>query len=128
MNPELPLQIEFIPGTKVLREEAPEKGLAVVQNGPPGTSILFPDGSEVPLPSDQIVEAFDHAGAAVVGFGGMRFTELKDDRLFFERFKDLAPADQLSPERGMLMTLFTSHVQCISSYGSVLWLSSQGLH
>ena len=128
MNNDLPLQIEFISGTKVLREPEVEGGLPVLKNGPPGTSILFLDGSQVPLPSDQIVEAIDSEGAAVVGFGGMEFTEVKDGCLHFKRVKDLWPEEKLSPERGRKMTLLTSQVQCVSSYGSVLWLSGEGLH
>ena len=69
-----PLLIEFVPGTRISRD--PEfvefvSTLPIVQNGPPGTSVVFEDGAKVPLPTDEIVLAEDRGGAAHVGFGGM---------------------------------------------------------
>jgi hypothetical protein len=65
--------VEFVPGSRVHKERPHVPGLAVVQNGPPGTFVTFVDGRSVPLPTDQIVLAQDEGGAARVGFGGMRF-------------------------------------------------------
>lgn len=128
LSDDLPLVVEFIPGTTVFREAGTERGLPVLKNGLPGTSIVFSDGKTVPLPSDQIVEAIDHEGAALVAFGGMKFSEFKDGRLHFLRFKEILPEQQLSPERGFHMILFPEHVRCVSAYGSVVWLSETGLH
>ena len=66
-----PLLIEFVPGSRVYREPEVVPKLPIVQNGPPGTSIVFADGTKVPLPTDQIVFAEDGGGVARVGFGGM---------------------------------------------------------
>jgi len=42
--------------------------LPIVQNGPPGTAIVFADGTKVPLPTDQIVFAEDGGGRRPCGF------------------------------------------------------------
>jgi hypothetical protein len=68
-----PLLIEFVPGTRISRDPEVVSKLPIVQNGPPGTSVVFGDGATVPLPTDQIVFAEDGGGAARVGFGGMSF-------------------------------------------------------
>jgi len=52
-----PLLIEFVPGTRISREPEVVSKLPILQNGPPGTSVVFGDGAEVPLPTDQIVFA-----------------------------------------------------------------------
>jgi hypothetical protein len=41
-----------------------------VEDGPPGTFVLFPHGLRVSLPTDQIVAADDDGGRARVAFGG----------------------------------------------------------
>ena len=41
---DFPLLIEFVPGTTLFREPDFAPKLPIVQNGPPGTSIVFPDG------------------------------------------------------------------------------------
>ena len=69
--------VEFVPGSRVHKERSHVPGLAVVQNGPPGTFVTFVDGRSVPLPTDQIVLAQDEGGAARVGFGGMRFEGMR---------------------------------------------------
>ena len=70
-----PLLIDFVPGTRISREPEVVSKLPILQNGPPGTSVVFGDGATVPLPTDQIVFAEDGGGAARVGFGGMSFEE-----------------------------------------------------
>ena len=72
-----PLLIEFVPGTRISREPKVVSKLPIVQNGPPGTSIVFGDGATVPLPTDQIIFAEDGGGAARVGFGGMSFEGMR---------------------------------------------------
>jgi hypothetical protein len=69
--PVSPLLIEFAAGSSIHREPDFVPRLPILQNGPPGTSVVFADGSKVPLPTDQIVLGEDHGGAARVGFGGM---------------------------------------------------------
>ena len=71
-----PLLIEFVSGTRITREPEVLSKLPILQNGPPGTSVVFRDGAEVPLPTDQIVFTEDGGGAAHVGFGGMSFDGL----------------------------------------------------
>src|SRR5438093_470522 len=101
----IPVLVEFAPGTRVFREAAHQPGLPIVGNGPPGTFVRFPGGGQVPLPTDQIVHADDSAGAARVGFGGMRFDGVEGGQLVFRRVRDLWPEERLSPERGRRMTL-----------------------
>ena len=116
-----PLLIEFVPGTRVFREPEVVPKLPIVQNGPPGTFVVFADGSKVPLPTDQIVLAEDGGGSARVGFGGMSFEGTEDQRLVFLRIRDLHPAESLSPERGRKMTLEPTMVASISSHGRIVW-------
>jgi hypothetical protein len=58
--------VEFVPGSRVHKDRPFVTGLAVVQNGPPGTSVTFVDGRSVPLPTDQIVLAQEEGGSARV--------------------------------------------------------------
>lgn len=120
MHP-IPLLIEFVIGTRLFREAAFTTGLPILGNGPPGTFVIFPDGHRVPLPTDQVVESDDESGAARVGFGGMRFMGRHGSQLMFHRVKDLWPSAQLSPERGMRMTLETSMVAAVIVEGTKVW-------
>ena len=88
-----PLLIEFVPGTRISREPEVVSKLPIVQNGPPGTSVVFGDGATVPLPTDQIVFAEDGGGAARVGFGGMSFEGMEAGQLVFLRVRDLQPEE-----------------------------------
>ena len=107
------LLIAFVAGTRLRCESPFSPGLPIVGNGPPGTSVVFPNGSEVPLPTDQIVERDDESGAARVRFGGMRFDGIEGGQLVFRRVKDLWPEERLSPERGRRMTLGVDMVAAI---------------
>lgn len=118
---DIPLLIEFAPGTHIHREPEVSPNLPIVQNGPPGTFVVFADGGRVPLPTDQIVYADDSGGAAHVGFGGMRFGGIDDGRLLFYRVRDLQPEMLLSPERGRKMTLEPPMVSSISVDGRRVW-------
>jgi hypothetical protein len=84
---EVPLLIEFIADTKIHRDPEVVPKLPIVQNGPPGTSVIFSDGATVPLPTDQIVFEDDTAGRARVGFGGMSFEGIEDGSLVFYRIR-----------------------------------------
>ena len=116
-----PLLIEFVSGTRITREPEVVSKLPILQNGPPGTSIVFRDGAEVPLPTDQIVFAEDTGGAAQVGFGGMSFEGIDGGGLVFLRVRDLQPETLLSPERGRRMTLDPRLVASIAVDGRVVW-------
>ena len=94
-----PLLIEFVSGTRITREPEVMSKLPILHNGPPGTSIVFRDGAEVPLPTDQIVFAEDTGGAAQVGFGGMSFEGIDGGELVFLRVLDLQPDDVGSEHR-----------------------------
>src|SRR5438046_1956981 len=121
------LLIEFVPGTRVHRDDDVVSGFPIVQNGPPGTRVSFPDGREVPLPTDQIVSCDDAQGAARVGFGGMRFVGLEGGQLVFHRVQDLAPAEALSPERGRRMTLERWMVAAVLVGGVLAWPAADRL-
>lgn len=123
-----PLLIEFIAGTRVRREAEFSSALPILGNGPPGTFVMFPDGRQVPLPTDQIVESSDAAGAASVGFGGMRFDGSEGGQLVFRRVRDLLPLEQLSPERGTRMTLEPWMVAAILVDGERAWPLKESLH
>ena len=58
------LLIEFVRETRLYREPDVAGELPIVQNGPPGTFVVFADGETVPLPTDQIVFAEDRGGVA----------------------------------------------------------------
>ncbi len=115
------LMVHFVEGTRVVREQRAVSTLSIVQNGPPGTSVVFKDGSRVPLPTDQIVHFDDADGAAHVGFGGMSFVGIEQGELTFLRVRDLAPDAELSPERGRRMTLAPTMVRAIDVDGARVW-------
>lgn len=123
-----PLLIEFITGTRLRREAEFSTGLPILGNGPPGTFVVFFDGREVPLPTDQVVESDDAGGAARVGFGGMRFDGIEDGMLVFRRVKDLVPEAQLSPERRRRMTLEPWMVSRLLVDGARVWPQKETLH
>ncbi len=119
-----PLVIEFVPGTRISRDPAFlefASTLPILQNGPPGTSIVFEDGAKVPLPTDQIVLAEDGGGTAHVGFGGMSFEGMEGGQLVFLRVRDLQPEELLSPQRGRRMTLQPRMVASITVDGRIVW-------
>jgi len=72
---DFPLLVEFVSGTTLYREPETIPKLPIVQNGPPGTFVVFSDGRKVPLPTDQIVFADGSGGSARIGLGGMSFEE-----------------------------------------------------
>jgi len=118
---DVPLLIEFIAETKVHRDREVVPKLPIVQNGPPGTSVMFSDGRQVPLPTDQIVFDDDAAGRARLGFGGMSFEGIEDGSLVFYRVRDLRPEEELSPQRGRRMTLDPRMVFAIYVDGRKVW-------
>lgn len=127
-----PLVIEFIAGTKLRREAPFSTGLPIVGNGPPGTFVVFSDGREVPLPTDQIVAqpiATDEGdGGARVGFGGMRFDGIEGGQLVFRRVREIHPEAELSPERRRRMTLDPWMVAALFVDGNRAWPPPPALH
>ncbi len=118
---EYPLLIEFVSGTRITREPEVTSKLPILQNGPPGTSVVFRDGATVPLPTDQIVFTEDSGGAAHIGFGGMSFEGMDGGQLVFLRVRDLQPEALLSPQRGRRMTLEPGMVASIAMEGRIVW-------
>jgi hypothetical protein len=118
---DVPLLIEFTAGTWVHRDPEVVPKLPIVQNGPPGTSVMFSDGRQVPLPTDQIVFDDAVAGSARVGFGGMSFEGIEDGSLVFYRVRDLRPEEELSPQRGRRMTLDPEIVSAVYVDGRKVW-------
>ena len=117
----MPLVIDFVSPTTLLRERNRTSALPVVGNGPPGTFVLFPHGLRVSLPTDQIVSADDAGGHARVEFGGMAFVGLAEGQLEFVRVRELFPEDQLSPDRSHVMRLEPHWVAAISQDGRSIW-------
>jgi hypothetical protein len=115
------LLIDFVGPTSLRRERNRVSPLPIIQNGPPGTFVLFRDGLAVSLPTDQIVYADDSGGHARVGFGGMQFVGLEEGRLVFVRVRELLPDDQLSPARSHTMRLEPQWVATILESGRRLW-------
>jgi hypothetical protein len=118
--------VEFVRGSRVEKDppvtrRASGANLRIVQNGPPGTFVRFADGGRVPLPTDQIVSSDDGAGAARVGFGGMRLDGIEGGLLTFRRFRDLLAEHELSPERGRRMTLEPEMVAAVFMAGRLVW-------
>ena len=118
---DIPLLIDFVTPTSLLRQLSRPSALPIVGNGPPGTFVRFPNGVRVSLPTDQIVFADDTGGRARVGFGGMRFVGSENERLVFLRVRELLPEDQLSPARSHRMLLDAAWVATISEYGRPTW-------
>ena len=114
---EFPLLIEFIAETRLHRDPDVVPKLPIVQNGPPGTFVAFPDGLRVSLPTDQIVFADDGGDGARVGFGGMSLVGIEGERLIFHRVREMHPEDQLSPARSRTMVLSMRWVSSISIDG-----------
>jgi len=118
---DFPLLVEFVSGTSLYREPETVSKLPILQNGPPGTCVVFSGGRQVPLPTDQIVFADDTSGRARVGFGGMSFEGMGESHLVFYRVRDLRPEEELSPERGRKMTLEPHMVSSIYVDGRHVW-------
>jgi hypothetical protein len=121
MTKAYPLLIEFVPGTRVHRQPDFVSKLPILRNGPPGTAVVFADGTKVNLPTDQIVFSEVSDGVARVGFGGMSAAGVENGQLVFYRVRDLQPAESLSPERGNRMTLEPRMVTSITVDGRVVW-------
>ncbi|RYZ09081.1 MAG: hypothetical protein EOO73_04765 [Myxococcales bacterium] len=113
--------IEFVAETRLERDPDLVPKLPIVQNGPPGTRVVFADGSKVPLPTDQIVFADDTKGSARVGFGGMSFEGIEDGLVVCYRVHELKPEAMLSPGRGRRMTLKPEMVDAIYVDDRKVW-------
>jgi hypothetical protein len=121
MGDAFPLLVDFVRGTRVYRERDVSGKLPIVQNGPPGTLVVFADGVKVPLPTDQIVFTENTGGRARVGFAGTSLGGMEDGYLVFHRVHELRPDEQFSPERARRMTLEPRMVASIAIDGHVVW-------
>jgi len=121
MELQLPLLIEFVASSSLLRERERLSDLHIVRNGPPGTFAVFPHGLKVSLPTDQIVSVDDSSGHASVAFGGMRFVGVQDGQLTFLREREMLPEEQLSPERSHVMRLDPAWVRSVTQDGQLVW-------
>ena len=117
----IPLLIDFVAPSSLLREPDRISRFRILGNGPPGTFVLFAQGVRVSLPTDQIVFADDTADHARVGFGGMQFTGAEDGTLVFERVREILPEHQLSPERSHTMRLDARWVARVVVDGRRVW-------
>jgi hypothetical protein len=117
----LPLLIEFVAPSSLVRERNRISVLPIIGNGPPGTFVHFPHGLRVSLPTDQIVFADDAGGRARVGFGGMQFAGVEEGHLVFVRVRELVPEDQLSPARSHRMKLDAQWVDTVWAEGRQIW-------
>ena len=122
---QFPLLIEFVAGTRLFREADLVQNLPILQNGPPGTFVIFPAGFRVSLPTDQIVYSDDSGPGARVGFGGMSFGGVEAERLMFHRVREMLPEGQLSPARSRTMVLNPGWVASISIEGREVWTASR---
>ena len=118
---DVPLLIEFVAPSSIVRERDRISELPIVGNGPPGTFVHVPQGLRVSLPSDQIVCADDAGGRARIGFGGMAFVGVENGQLVFVRVRELLPEDRLSPARSHRMTLDPRWVESVSARGREVW-------
>jgi hypothetical protein len=118
---DVPLLIEFVADTRIYREPQVVPRLPIVQNGPPGTFIVFADGRRVSVPTDQVVFTDDSGARARIGFGGMSYVGIQDGYLVFLRVRDLHPPETLPPERGRRMTLKPEMVSTIYVDGGEVW-------
>jgi len=102
------LVIEFVAGSRLVREVAITPRLPIVDNGPPGTFVEFSGGRRVSLPTDFVI-AGDHAsGAARVELAGVRFEGEQGGVLVFSR-----------PQRRM--TIEPAMVAAILVDGALVW-------
>ncbi len=121
LKTEAPLEIEFLEGSRIQEETVEESPLPVFRNGPPGTFVILPSGERISVPTDQIVLQDESDGVARLGFGGMSFEGMEEEKFVFWRVHDLWPEEKLSPERGLKMTLKPEMIKSIRVQGTQVW-------
>jgi hypothetical protein len=117
----VPLLVEFIAPSALVREQDRPSMLRIIGNGPPGTFVAFPDGLRVSLPTDQIVSADDRDGFVRVVFGGMQFVGVEDGSVICRRASEMHPEHLLSPDRSHLMVLDPSWLSSVVESGMRVW-------
>ena len=118
---DLPVTVEFVRPSSLLRQRDRASALPILGNGPPGTFVIFPDGLHVSLPTDQIIDADDGDGHVCVTFGGMAFRHADAGQLVFDRVRELRPETELSPARSHRMILDQRWVAVVRSPRGRLW-------
>lgn len=127
MSAHAPVVVEFVPGTRIHREEEADEGLrpgltTALRSGPPGTFVLFADGRRTAVPSEQIVASDDAAGRARVSFGGLSFEGVEEGgSLVFWRVQDLLPEEQLGFGSSERLALEADQVAAVWVQGTQVW-------
>lgn len=114
-------QIEFSPGSRIQRDTPVPTSLPILRPAPPATWIVFADGRGLGVPTDQILDSGDAAGAAHVAFGGMRFDGLEDGALVFRRVDEVWPEHALAPERGRVLRVRPEDIARVVVGGRQVW-------
>lgn len=120
-DPGHPLLIAFAAPSALRREIDRPSTLPIIGNGPPGTFVVFADGWQVSLPTDQIVFADDSSGCVRVAFGGMAFVGVEAGQLVCARVREVQPEEFLSPHRSHRMQLDPRWVTSIEQHGRLCW-------
>jgi hypothetical protein len=114
-------EIEFAPGSRIQRDQPVPTTLPLLRPIPPATWIVFADGRGLGVPTDQIVASDEAGGRARVGFGGMRFDGVEEDKLVFRRAAEVWPEHALAPERGRVLKVAPGDVARVLVAGQVVW-------
>lgn len=113
----IPLMVEFSPGSRIEKTNAEPI---------PGTQVVFPDGSRLEMPCDQVVLGEDERGSARIGLGGMSFEGIEEDQLVFWRVRDLLPEEFLEPSRPEKLSIRPGLVTRVVVEGDQVWPARQG--
>jgi hypothetical protein len=117
----VPLVVEFARGSRIRREDADEISFTVSQEVLPVTFVQFPDGSQVSIPTDQVVLGEDSHGAALIGFGGMCFEGMEDEQLVFWRVCDVVRGEYMLSGPRERMALALPLVSRVVVRGTQVW-------
>jgi hypothetical protein len=120
---QIPLVVEFAPGSRVEAvEAAPEADPRTSPDTLPKDALIrFADGTEVPVPADQIVLEEQGRDSARVGFGGVSFEGMVEGQLAFWRVKDIAPEEALAPDREIRFLIDPRRVSSVLVRGTQVW-------
>lgn len=113
--------VEFAPGSRLHRDAPVSSALPILNPVPPATWVVFADGRGLGVPTDQIVHGDAAAGAARVGFAGMRFDGVEDGALVFRRVAEMRPEHTLAPERGRVLEVRPADVARVLVAGREVW-------
>jgi hypothetical protein len=112
---QIPLVVEFTSGSRVHHEGVK------LESETPSSYVVLPSGEQIEIPSDQVVLDENAKGQARVGFGGMSFEGVEDDRLVFWRVRDLLPESLLPSSTTDKLTLDPQVVSAVRVQGVQVW-------